>query len=200
MKYPTLMVSFTVFLIGCSSPTRPNASRSVLPEPSYDTLIATTSLEGFRIQMTPRMAKLVAEQRGYHFVSDYSTTTFEDLIEAKAMREDASGLIFLSRNPSGPSDLKHEIFITFSNGRIEKIDLSHTFYTQQERDVARMLFERYKQEFKFLIPLTKRDDFESYTYSPNRYANMALLINERSPKEVKLWIYDPNYRLSRPVK
>ena len=164
----------------------------------YDWDIASTSLDGFRIQMSPRMAKKIASEKGYEIDTQFSDVTFDDIIEA-GLKEHNS--IYLSRSGEGKSVLnKIELVLSFEYGKTYHINLKHVFadhedYQQRAEDLLEFYLKKYPQ-----LVLSKEDEnFRAYTYKPNSLAYLSVTVDTRGPSRVSITVRDMNYSLNKEI-
>ena len=158
----------------------------------YDYKILSTSLDGFRIQMLPRMAKRIANEKGYKIDSG-NLVTFDDIVEGGV----GLAAIYLTR--SGEDDtLKDTMFdqirvsLHFEYGKIYEIRLSHTFFGNHQQQAEEML-ESYLEEYPRLVLEKENGLFRAYTYKPNQSAYISATIKTEKYSKVTFGICDYNY-------
>ena len=129
-----LSISYFAFIVvGCNTTSSPIVELSErIKNLSYDTTIMHTSLDGFRIQISPRMAQQIAKERGYSIDSFFSSVTFEDIIEAGFKERRVQEIISLKRY-DGDEDCYYEIMLNFDYGKVESVQLKHKFEYQRQR-------------------------------------------------------------------
>lgn len=143
-------------------------------ELSYDSTIMHASLDGFRIQMSPRMAKQVAKERGYKVDSFFSSITFDDIIEAGYKERRLQETIWLKRY-DGKKDCSYEIMLGFDYGKADRVELEHEFRFQKQR--AEEMFDSYLKRFPQLTIEKETENFRVYRYKPNERATMTLIFD-----------------------
>ncbi len=186
----SLLLGSCLLFAACSS----HSSQSIeTPIFTYDPDIALTTIDGFRIQMTPRMAQAVANERGYKIDVRYGAMTLEDLSEQVLIGKSAKGTIYLVRFDS-TSGLSYEVSLDFDFGKITGAKLEHVFYGS-ERTKAATIFASYKEKHTKLGLLRKSDKVEVYQYSPNRNARVTLSHLNGEYSSVSLSVHDINYAL-----
>jgi hypothetical protein len=190
-KHLSLVILSCLLLFGCSSP---NAGSTDRPSLAYDADIALSSIDNFRIQMTPRMAQAVATEKGYTLDTRFGSLTFEDLVEQAVMQKKAKGTIYLSRLDH-KSGISYEISIDFDFGKVAGIKLDHVFYGA-ERAKARPLFEEYKAKYPKLLLTRKTDKTEVFGFSPNQNASLILSLLSADYSAVSISVRDINYTIN----
>jgi hypothetical protein len=190
-RYPALITLFAFCLFGCSSS---NTGTTGRPSLTYDADIALSSIDGFRIQMTPRMAQTVAAEKGYTLDTRFGSLTFEDLVEQAMMGKKAKGTIYLSRFDR-QSGISYETSIDFEYGKVSGIKLDHVFYGA-ERAKARPLFEDYKIRFPKLQLTKKTEKTEVFGFAPNQNASLTLSLLNDDYSAVSISVRDINYSIN----
>jgi len=183
-------IVLTVFSIVCML-TSCKPMTYEFPEVSFDSTIPTVSVDGFRMQMSARMAKQVAEERGYKINSKYSQFTFDDIAEGVPGESIVGPNIYLERG------LLESVMLQFDYGRIESIYYNNIFDSrQQAEELLELYLARYPQ-----LTLEKETDegYRSYSYEPNRFASIKALIRMIGEKNwrVDISVHDRNYSQSR---
>ncbi len=172
-----------------SSCTTMNSTTYVPPKVSFDSTIAMASLDGFRIQMSTRMAKQVAKERGYNINSRYSYVTFDDIIEAGPIKSIFGPSIQLERD-------NKTIELGFEYGKVKSVTHKHMFYQrQQAEELLASYLKRYPQ-----LELSKEDsNLQVYKYNPNKRAWLYASIQMfgENVHQVSVSIYDGNYAQSK---
>lgn len=158
---------------------------------SFDSTIPTVSVDGFRMQMSARMAKQVAEERGYRINSKYSDVTFDDIAEGVSKESILGTTIYLER------DLLESVRLQFDYGRLENIHYDNIFDSrQQAEELLELYLTRYPQ--LTLVEREAEEDYRSYSYEPNRRASIKALIRIFGEKNwrVYIFVHDLNYSQS----
>lgn len=113
----------------------------------------TLSIEGFRFQMTPRAAKLAAEEHGWTLNSLRTFNTFEDIIEDRTANNNKS--VDLKR------DRPEFINLEFDHGVLNNITYeNHILEKQQAEDLLKQYLVRFPQ----LEMSTTGDHARTYKY------------------------------------
>jgi hypothetical protein len=95
----------------------------------------TFSVEGFRVYITPRVAKLVAEENGWTLKSSTTRSTFEDIIEGEVTKKDST--VWLKRGGN------ETILVGFNQGRLNSINYTNFFREKQPaEDFVKLYLER----------------------------------------------------------
>ena len=154
----------------------------------YDVNIALASLDGFRIQMSPRMAQQIANEKGYKIDSQSSNVTFDDIVEA-SLKEEV--YLYLSRSGEELPD-KIRLTLVFERGKIYQIWLQHVFFKNHQQH-AEQLLESYLKKYPQLVLSKEEGNLRIYTYRPNRFAELFATINTHRYSEVHISVYNMNY-------
>ncbi len=186
MNKRIILVALSIVCISSSCITT-NSTAYERPKVSYDTTIALFSLEGFRVGMTARMAKQVAEERGYKIKSKFTNSNFDDIAE-NGTKDSLSRVMFLYRIDS-PLD---GIELTFEYGKISYISFTSSFHDQQKAEELLVAFlEKHPQ-----LSLSKEEeDFRLYRYQPNEHAWISFSIYNigESSGLITIAVHDSNY-------
>ena len=194
-----IVISLCFSLAGClSSSPDVDAVYTKRPEVVFDSVVALTSVDNFRIQMTSRMAQMIATEKGYKLDTRYSSLTIEDLIEQSMMQKRARGEIYLERFDE-PTRISYRLSINFDFGKIIGITLEHVFYGS-DRVHARPLFERYKEKLNNVSLIKKDEKFELYGFEPNPLSRINLSFLDTEYSLISFSVRDWNYSLNEEMK
>ena len=188
MNKRIILVALSIACIS-SSCTTINSTGYVPPKVSFNTKIAMISLEGFRIQMSARMAKQVAEERGYKIDSSMSDVTFGDVINGERREINIRPDIYLERD-------NETVELSFDYGRLDSVSHKHIFYKDQQ---AKELLESYFNRYPELTLSSETERFKSYKYGPNKFAGIVVYteILGENARRVGITVYDHNYAQSK---
>lgn len=188
MNKRIILVALSIACIS-SSCTTINSTGYVPPKVSFNTKLRMISLEGFRIEMSARMAKQVAEERGYKIDSYMSDITFDDVINGEQREIKFSPDIYLKRN-------YETIELTFDYGRLYSVTHRQLCYQRQQ---AEKLLESYFNRYPELTLSNETERFKSYKYEPNKLA--CIIVSTETLSEngyrVSITVYDKNYAQSK---
>lgn len=194
----TLIISAPIcFFWGCENNTqrhtqtvdnwRPPALN--LPEVSFDSKFAMISLDGFRIQMSARMAKQIAEEQVYKIDSSISDITFDDVINGELRESSVGPDIYLKRD-------NETVELSFDYGRLYSVTHKHMFYQRQQ---AEELLESYLKRYPELTLSNETENFHSYMYKSNKFAYIVVSIQMfgENGRRVSITVNDSNYSQSK---
>ena len=187
MNKRIILVALSIACIS-SSCTTINSTGYVPPKVSFNTKLAMISLEGFRIQMSARMAKQVAEERGYKIDSSISDITFDDVINSERREINIGPDIYLKRD-------NETVELSFAYGRLYSV--SHNIFYQRQQ--AEELLESYFKRYPELTLSNETERFKSYKYEPNKLACIVVsteILGENA-RCVSITVYDGNYAQSK---
>lgn len=167
-----------------------------LPEASFDPVTCYASLAGFRMRMSARIAKQVAQERGYKINTKYSDLTFDDIAERGTVDEGLGLTIYIERDSEHGILSSEQVVLDFNYGIIEGITHENLFYPNE---MAKEIFESYLKKFPQLTIKNEREGFRSYNYEPNKLAYVYTSIDSSHDNNchVKITIKDRNYSQSK---
>jgi len=154
----------------------------------YDVNISLASLDGFRIQMSARMAQQIANEKGYKIDSQSSNVTFDDVVEAGLKEKND---LFLSRSGEVLLDTIR-LNLSFERRKIYSIDLRHVFFRNHQQR-AEELLDSYLKRYPQLVLSKEEGNLRVYTYKPNQFAKLSVGINTHRYSEVIISVSDFNY-------
>lgn len=193
-----IVLSVVCLLTSCSSYYDERDARiAELTKVEFDGEIMSTSLDGFRIQMTARMAKQVAEERGYAIDDRYSDVTFDDVTDIGDVDERYT--IYLGRYIDIPTSTSAEqkVELGFRYGRVESVSHKYHLYPREHCEEQLKFF---LAKFPLLAIGTERDTFRSYSYKVNKHATVSATFEDWQGHgwySVSRYIRDGNYAQRR---
>ncbi len=190
-----IVLSVVCLLTSCSSYDAERDARiAELTKVEFDGEIMSTSLDGFRIQMTARMAKQVAEERGYIIDGRYSDVTFDDVTDTGDV--DERYIIYLHRYIDIPTSTSAEqsVQLGFRYGRIYSINHE---YHRYPREHCEEQLKSFLAKFPLLAIINESDTFRSYSYKANELATVSATFKDWQTHDgwcsVSRSIWDSNY-------
>lgn len=191
LNYLVILSCISIFALisGCES--APDYRTTTMQELQYDAYIAMASIDGFRIQMTARVALQNAKEKGYVLDTRFSNFSLEDIIEG--VEQDA--LIFLERVDQD-TGIQHSVELNFDRGKISWASLDLIFYPflDDGNEKALKAFDNYLRKYPKL-QLEKADaNITVFTYAPNKRAYLSLILGKsENITRVTLSVSDRNY-------
>ena len=184
MKERIILLALSIACISSSCSTT-NSTGYEPPKVSFNTKLRMVSLEGFRIEMSARMAKQVAEERGYKIDSYMSDITFDDVINGEQRVIKFSPDIYLKRD-------YETIELYFDYGRLYSITHKRMF---DQRQRAEKLLEFYFNMYPELTLSNETEKVKIYKYEPNKLASIVVSteIFDENTRRVSIIVYDRNY-------
>lgn len=201
MKKRIILVALSIACIS-SSCTTMNSTTYVPPKVSYDPTIALVSIDGFRVNTSPRTAREVAKGEGYSVSPKLSNLTFEDIINGRTTSKFFRETLYLSQAKS----LFRNLNLSFEDGMVCGIELDQAYldyvprflpHRQQAEEALGIYLKRYPS----LSLLKEEGELRVYRYQPNTKAFLTVSIQHNYPDEgisvVKISVFDWNYAQSK---
>jgi len=189
MKHTPMLLAGLLLILtfNCGCVTTDSHSPS-FPKIRFDENIASVSFEGFRVGISPRVAKSIASERGYRVDHRFSDVTFDDLIQSPVGGRDYGKTIYLNGFDKAEG-VAVDLQLEFAYGKLIQVRLEHVYHGA-DRPRGEKKLNRYLAKYPFLKLSKEVESFRVYSYKPHDYAFLIASIEEKTYTRVTISLRD----------